>query len=129
MVSRVLESERSEEHKTADYVSSVQLARKSIEARRFDAAMKHVRRAVSLDPRRPEAWNLLGVLLEIRGDRINAQMNYRTALSLVPAYEPGSRNLHRSTSWKPTGAMALGDKTEEGKGEESKDADHAPNFK
>jgi hypothetical protein len=38
--------------------------------------------------------------MEIRGDRIEAQKNYRAALSLDPSYEPAIKNLHRSTTAK-----------------------------
>jgi DNA-binding response OmpR family regulator len=129
VVSGVLDRAKSEGQRVVDYASCVTLAREGIKDRHFDAAMEHVRRALSLDPGRPEAFNLLGVLLEIRGERVSAQQNYRTALSLDPHYEPANRNLHRSTSRGRRGAMDLGDMEEQGKGEESGDADHAPTFK
>jgi CheY-like chemotaxis protein len=115
LVSRVLLRGKSVEQRSDDYGSTLALARKSIEARHFETAMEHVRRAVSLDPGRPEAFNLLGVIQEIRWDRFNAQLNYRIALSMDPGYEPAGRNLHRSTSRKPTGGLDLGDKMEEDK--------------
>jgi DNA-binding response OmpR family regulator len=99
LVSRVLDREKLDEQKVADYGSSIELAKKSIANRHFDAAIEHARKAIFLDPSRPEAFNLLGALLEIRGDRIEAQKNYRAALSLDPSYAPAIKNLERSTSW------------------------------
>ncbi len=99
LVSRVLDREKLDEQKMADYGSSIELAKRSIGNRHFDAAIEHARKAISLDPSRPEAFNLLGALLEIRGDRIEAQKNYRAALSLDPSYAPAIKNLERSTSW------------------------------
>lgn len=99
LVSRVLDREKLDEQKVADYGSSIELAKKSIGNRHFDAAIEHARKAIFLDPSRPEAFNLLGALLEIRGDRIEAQKNYRAALSLDPSYAPAIKNLERSTSW------------------------------
>jgi len=99
LVSRVLDREKLDEQKVADYSSSIELAKRSIGNRYFDAAIEHARKAISLDPSRPEAFNLLGALLEIRGDRIEAQKNYRAALSLDPSYAPAIKNLERSTSW------------------------------
>jgi Flp pilus assembly protein TadD len=58
-----------------------------------------VRKAIFLDPVRPEAFNLLGALMEIQGNREEAQKNYRAALSLDPSYVPAIKNLARSTSW------------------------------
>ena len=111
LVSRVLDREKLAEQKAADYGSSLELAKRSIGNRHFEAAIEHLRRAVFLDPTRPEAFNLLGALLEIQGNRGEAQKNYRAALSLDPSYEPAIKNLQRSTEWKPKGAIVLGDVT------------------
>ncbi len=118
LVSRVIDREKLDEKKAVDYGSSVELAKRCIGDRHFGAAIEHVRRAISLDPGRPEAFNLLGALTEIQGDRIEAQKNYRTALSLDPSYEPAIKNLQRSTSgsWRLKGSIILGEaKKEENK--------------
>ena len=109
LVSRVLDREKLDEQKVADYETSVELAKKSIGNRHFDAAIEHARKAIFLDPARPEAFNLLGALMEIRGDRLEAQKNYRAALSLDPSYGPAIKNLERSTSrdWKQRGRILL----------------------
>ena len=99
LVSRVLDRENLDERKVADYGASIELAKKSIGNRYFDAAIEHARKAIFLDPARPEAFNLLGALTEIQGDREEAQKNYRAALSLDPSYAPAIKNLARSTSW------------------------------
>jgi Flp pilus assembly protein TadD len=100
-----------------DYTSSIERVKKTIMDRHFDAAVEHVRRAISLDFGRPEAFNLLGALMEIQGDRIEAQKNYRAALSLDPSYEPAIRNIQRSTEgrWRQTGTIILGEATKEEK--------------
>jgi len=111
LVSRVLDREKLDEQKLADYGSSIELSKKSIGNRHFDAAIEHARKAIFLDPSRPEAFNLLGALLEIRGDRNEAQKNYRAALSLDPSYVPAIKNLERSTrwGWKRAGGITLED--------------------
>ena len=100
-----------------DYTSSLELAKRSIRDRHFDAAVEHMRHAIFIDPGRPEAFNLLGALMEIKGDRIEAQKNYRTALSLDPSYEPAIKNLQRSTEgkWRQTGTILLGEGIKEEK--------------
>jgi DNA-binding response OmpR family regulator len=116
LVSRVMDREKLDEQKTVDYGSSIELAKRCVGDRHFDAAIEHVRRAISLDPGRPEAFNLLGALTEIQGDRIEAQKNYRAALSLDPSYEPAIKNLQRSTDgrWRLRGGIVLGEVKKEG---------------
>jgi len=97
LVAKVIDRDRLDEKKAADYVTYIELAKRSIEQRLFDAAVEHVRKAISLDPGRPEAFNLLGVLMEVRHRRPEAQEHYRAALALDPTYEPARSNLHRLT--------------------------------
>ncbi len=117
LVSRVMDREKLDERKLTDYTSYIELAKKCIGDRHFDAAIEHMRKAIFIDPGRPEAFNLLGALMEIRGDRLEAQKNYRTALSLDPSYEPAIKNLHRSTTakWRQAGGIILEDVKKEEK--------------
>jgi len=116
LVSRVMNREKLDERKEGGYSFSLELAKRSIGDRHFDAAVEHVRKAIYIDPSRPEAFNLLGALMEIQGDRLEAQKNYRAALSLDPSYDPALKNLQRSTNgrWRQKGGIVLG---EEKKGE------------
>jgi len=109
LVSRVMDREKLDEQKFANYASYIELAKRCIGDRHFDAAIEYIRKAIFIDPGRPEAFNLLGALLEIQGDRVEAQKNYRTALSLDPSYEPAIANLHRSTTgkWRQSGGILL----------------------
>jgi DNA-binding response OmpR family regulator len=111
IVARVFEREKLDEEKGNDYLSSVQLAKRCITDRHFNAAVEHLRKSIALDPGRAEAFNLLGVLMEIQGDRAEAQKNYRAALSLDPSYEPAIKNLRRSTElrWRQVGHVYLDD--------------------
>ena len=117
LVSRVIDREKLDQQKVMDYTSSIELAKRSIGDRHFDAAVEHVRHAIFIDHGRPEAFNLLGALMEIKGDRIEAQKHYRAALSLDPSYEPAIRNLQRSTEkrWKQVGTILLGEGAKEEK--------------
>jgi DNA-binding NtrC family response regulator len=105
LVSRVLTRERLDPQEAEDYDSHLELAKKSISDRHFDEALKHIHKAIAIDPTRAEAFNLLGALLEIKGDRLNAIKNYRAALSLDPTYEPAGKNLDRSTKWPYKGGV------------------------
>ena len=115
LILRVLDRDRLDARKVVDYASHIELAKKCIGERHFDAAVESVRKAIFIDPGRPEAFNLLGALMEMRGDRLEAQKNYRAALSLDPSYKPAIENLHRSTdaNWRQLGGVALGDDNKE----------------
>jgi len=110
IVARVMDREKLDEQKMIDYASSIELAKKAIMDFHFDAAVEHVRKAVSFDPARPEAFNLLGVLEELRGNRLEAQKHYRAALSLDPSYEAALVNIGRLTSsgWRRSMGIDLG---------------------
>jgi DNA-binding response OmpR family regulator len=109
LVSRVMDREKLDEQKMVDYASCLELAKKCIGDRHFDAAIEYARKAVFIDPGRPEAFNLLGALEEIHGNRFESQKNYRAALSLDPSYEPAIKNLDRVTSgkWRQSGEILL----------------------
>lgn len=118
LVCQVIDREQLDERDVADYASYVELAKRCLQDRHFDAAVEHVRKATSLEPTHPEAFNLLGVILEIRGDEVEAQKCYRAALSLDPSYKPAMDNLDRTTGLKPTAGITLDDaRNEEGEEE------------
>lgn len=109
LVTQVFDREKLDEKKARDYGSHLELGKRCIGKRNFEAAIEHIRQAIALDPGRAEAFNLLGALLEIRGDRLNALKNYRAALSLDPTYEAAARNLDRATDWRQQGEIVLGE--------------------
>ena len=117
LVSRVMNRGKLDERKEGGYSFCLELAKRSIGDRHFDAAVEHVRKAIYIDPSRPEAFNLLGALMEIQGDRLEAQKNYRAALSLDPSYDPAIKNLQRSTNgrWRQRGGIVLGEEKKEEK--------------
>ncbi|MEJ2364009.1 MAG: response regulator [Deltaproteobacteria bacterium] len=100
LVSLVLDRGKLDEQKAVDYASFIELAKRCVGDRHFDAAIEHVRKAISLDPARPDAFNLLGALMEIQHNVLDAQKYYRAALDLDPTYKPAKDNLDRSTRWQ-----------------------------
>ena len=107
LVSQVLDREKLEEQKALDYTAHIQLAKRCVADRQFDAAVEHARKAISLEHTRPEAFNLLGALMEIRRNVLEAHKYYRTALELDPTYKPAMDNLNRSTQWRRQGEIVL----------------------
>jgi DNA-binding NtrC family response regulator len=97
LVTRVLDRARLNEARITDYATGLELAKRSINERRFADAIDRLGKAIALDWSRPEAFNLLAVLYEIQGNHSLALKNYRIALDLDPDYEPARRNLDRSS--------------------------------
>jgi lipoprotein NlpI len=73
-----------------------------------------VRKAIAADPAKAEAYNLLGALLEIKGDAVEAQKFYRAALDIDPTFKPAHANLDRITSWHKFGPIDIGTRKEGG---------------
>jgi Tfp pilus assembly protein PilF len=92
-----------------DYEGCIQQAKAAVETYDFESAVSWAQAAVAQDTSRPEAFNLLGVLLERRGARLEAQRYYRAALALDPTYKPAWSNLDRSTQNWPQGGIDLGE--------------------
>jgi DNA-binding response OmpR family regulator len=128
LAAQVLEREALNEENAVDYRSLIELAKRHISDRRFSAARESVRKAIAADPAQPEAYNLLGALLEIKGDCLEGQKFYRAALDIDPTFKPAQVNLDRTTSFSKFGRIDLGmDKTDpavpdEGAAEDPDDA-------
>lgn len=58
--------------------------------------MEHIHKALTANPSGPEAFNLLGVLEELRGNDTEAMKNYRVALDFDPTCMPAQENLTRA---------------------------------
>jgi DNA-binding response OmpR family regulator len=108
LATQVLEREVLDEESAVDYRSLIELTKRHISDRGFAAARETVRKAIAADPAQPEAYNLLGALLEIKGDWLEAQKFYRAALDIDPTFKPARQNLDRTTSWNKFGKIDLG---------------------
>jgi DNA-binding NtrC family response regulator len=97
-----------DKEKVADYTSFIELAKRYISERDFTTARELTKKAISFDPSRPEAYNLLGVLLEIDHQSLEAQKFYRAALEIDPTYKPAAGNLERATSRNKLGKIDIG---------------------
>jgi DNA-binding NtrC family response regulator len=117
LVSRVIDREQLAEEDVSDYQSRVELGKRHIQEGQIDAAIEQMQTAISLEPSRPEAYNLLGALMEIRGERLEAQKYYRVAVSVDPEYKPGWDNLQRSASFPPSGRIVITGRRDKDEGE------------
>lgn len=108
LANAVLKRETLDEKDAVDYGSLIELSKRYISDRSFAAARDTVRKAIAADPGQPEAYNLLGALLEIKDEILEAQKFYRAALDMDPTFKPAQANLERSTSWSRFGRIDMG---------------------
>ena len=97
MVMKIIDHQAGEAAQASAYEKHLTLTKSSLENHRLEAAKEHTKQAIGLDPSRPEAFNLLGILHELTGNRTEAMKYYRVALALDPTYNPASQNLTRPT--------------------------------
>jgi DNA-binding NtrC family response regulator len=97
LVTEVLARDRSEGGRGRDFNQHIEEARHRFADRQFGSAREHVARAISINPGSAVAYNMLGVLDEVAGRRVEAQMHYRIALEMEPDYEVARDNLARAT--------------------------------
>ncbi|MFW5993764.1 MAG: response regulator [Halanaerobiaceae bacterium] len=83
-----------------DYESLIIRAKSAINQRDFPLAEDLLQKANNIKTERPEPFNLLGVLAEIRGKSGQAMKMYRAALDIDPTYKPAQENLERSSDFK-----------------------------
>ena len=115
----VLDREGIDEETVADYPSLIELAKRYISDQNFATARETARKAIAADPAQPEAYNLLGALLEMDHHRLEALKFYRAALDIDPTFKPAGANLDRATSWNKFGKIDMGpDEKDDSAGDE-----------
>lgn len=120
----VLEREALDEANAVDYASLVQLGKRLITDRDFGTASEMIRKAIAEAPDQPEAYNLLGALLEIRGEKNEALKFYRAALDVEPSFKPAWANLDRATSWPSQGTIDMGPEKEPAEKSDTQEVRH-----
>lgn len=95
MVRRILQAPP-ERQPPRDYDYYVDLAKQSVKAGEFEVARVYAKKAIFIKYNRPEAYNILGGICEVKGDRQEADKNYRMALDMDPGYEPAKKNLEKA---------------------------------
>ncbi len=108
LTTSVLAREALDEESAIDSRSLIELAKRHISDRSFAAARETARKAIAADPGQPEGYNLLGALLEIEHNWLEAQKFYRAALDIDPTYKPAMTNLERTTAWHKFGKIDIG---------------------
>jgi DNA-binding response OmpR family regulator len=115
IVKRVLERENIDESEAiSSFDAALEFAKGCINKRDYDKAYEYLKKAVSMEPAKPEPYNLMGALLELKSEFTEALKMYRAALAIDPTYKPAEANLRRATEWRYTrNGIDLGDETGE----------------
>jgi YesN/AraC family two-component response regulator len=96
VVSLVLGRQKRRKEKPEDYTFFTASARKHIRGKLFDIAIEDLKTAISIDPGKAEAFNLMGAVCELQKDGAGARKYYRTAYWVDPTYEPSRLNIERN---------------------------------
>lgn len=99
----------------ATYDVLLRYAREEIHAHQMEPGEALARQALSLEPERAAAYNILAVIRELQGRHDEAMDLLRAGLAVEPTYEPAKRNLERLGSFPQRGAVLFGDEEDEGK--------------
>lgn len=78
-----------------DFNSHIVTAQRLLNLRDFPRAQKHLVRALELNDKSAEAFNLTGVLFEMKEDYDRAKKYYGQAIKLDNRYEPAQQNMRR----------------------------------
>lgn len=90
LVLRVLQISQVQE---TEYETLLKQAKINIANRDFDDAVEKLRKAIDLDPSRPQAFNLMGNVLQTRGQELEAMKHYQAALSVKRKDDKDEENL------------------------------------
>lgn len=77
-----------------------------VEQEDYEGSEALIRSAMSKYPHAPQPHNLLGIVLEKKGDHLAAMKHFRAAWALDPSFAPARCNLDRFGSFTPKGKCA-----------------------
>ena len=83
----------------SSFQDNIEQAINSIKSSKLDLAKMYLHAAMVLNDNSPEAYNLLGVISEYKGDVLLAGKYYRAAYAFDPSFKPADRNLEKLTSF------------------------------
>ena len=73
----------------------------------YDTCIERICQAMQRYPHAPQPHNLLGIILEKKGDHLTAMQHFRAAWELDPTYLPANHTLSTSGTFFSTGSCAF----------------------
>lgn len=101
-------AQRSRAVDRVDLDQRLRRARDSIVIGSLPSAEAELRAAIAMDPLNAAAYNLFGIIRELDGKMLDAQLCYRLATTIDRRYAPARANLDRIASWPQTGSIDFG---------------------
>jgi FixJ family two-component response regulator len=96
IVAEILDRHASKrEHQIEDFKSHIVAAKRCLNLRSFESARLHLVKAMELNTKSVEAFNLAGVFYEMMEDQHKAKKYYGQAIKLNKNYEPAQQNMRR----------------------------------
>jgi FixJ family two-component response regulator len=96
IVAEILDRHTSKrEHQIEDFKSHIVAAKRCLNLRLFESARLHLIKAMELNTKSIEAFNLAGVFYEMMEDMYKAKKYYGQAIKLNKNYEPAQQNMRR----------------------------------
>jgi DNA-binding NtrC family response regulator len=90
LVARVLGEGQTRE---TEYEVLIKQAKIAIAKRELDPATELLRKAIDLDSSRPQAFNLMGCVLQMKGQELEAMKHFQAAVSVKEIEKTGEENL------------------------------------
>ncbi len=121
IVEEVIERKEKElkEENLESYEDYLTFAKSCINSQQLEKGYEYIKKAVSMDTSKPEAFNLLGVIMEYKNKPLEAQKQYRAALAIDPSYKPAQQNLERTSQFEYSKKDIKMDEEDEDKDKES----------
>ena len=94
-VAEITKRHAPEDDRANSFNTNLVAVKRSINLGRFDTARLHLRKALEINEKSPEAFNLAGILAEIQEDYNQAKKCYGQAIRLDGNYEPAQQNMRR----------------------------------
>lgn len=94
-VKDVLSRENLEEDSLDTFDAYLQFAKQLIVKKKYNDSLEFLKKAIGLDPGRAEPHNIIGAIMEIRGELPEAKKYYSAALALKPGFKQAQKNLDR----------------------------------
>jgi len=95
LVTQVFARQKKRSERPEDYDFFVDSARDHIRNLLLDVALEDLKTAIAIEPGKPQAFNLMGAVYELRGDVTEARRYYRAAYWLDQTYTPSRLNIER----------------------------------
>lgn len=95
IVKSIVDRDSMSDEDTDSYELSLEYAKKYINKRDFDRAAVYLKKAISIDIKGGEPFNLLGSISELKEDFQTAEKYYKVALQFEPDSESIIENLNR----------------------------------